>query len=84
MWLNAEEAFKQALQVNRDAYLSMLELSEIFISKSADRCSYTICMNSLCAAVGRKELKVRVRFGLVSELRGQIVTQWVRKYWSTS
>lgn len=27
---NAEKAFKQALQVNRDSYISMLELSEIF------------------------------------------------------
>jgi len=26
----AEKAFKQALQVNRDSYVSMLELSEIF------------------------------------------------------
>ena len=30
---NAEKSFKQALQVNRDSYISMLELSEIFYLK---------------------------------------------------
>ena len=28
--VNAEKSFKQALQANRDSYISMLELSEIF------------------------------------------------------
>lgn len=30
---NAEKSFKQAIQVNRDSYISMLELSEIFYLK---------------------------------------------------
>lgn len=57
------ETFKQALLANRDSYISMLELAEIFICSSRFRLLHK-CMNNTFVQWGRK-IRVQEHFGLV-------------------
>ncbi len=60
---NAEKTFKQALLANRDSYISMLELAEIFICSSRFRLLHK-CMSNMFVQWGRK-IRVQEHFGLV-------------------
>lgn len=72
--VNAEKSFKQALQANRDSYVSMLELSEIFICNS--KCQRRLkCMNNMCVQWG-KPIRVHVRFGWGFVLHEPMVIEW--------
>jgi type IV pilus assembly protein PilF len=55
---NAEKTFKQALQVNRDSYVSMLELSEIFYAKQQTAAA-TQLYEQFVRSVGQKNQGAR-------------------------
>jgi type IV pilus assembly protein PilF len=63
---NAEKAFKQALQANRNATISMLELAEIFYLQQNNRDASQL-YEQYVRNVGQKT-KVHVHFGLVYAL----------------
>lgn len=56
--VNAEKTFKQALQVNRDSYVSMLELSEIFYLKQQTAAA-TQLYEQFVRSVGQKNQGAR-------------------------
>lgn len=56
--VNAEKTFKQALQVNRDSYISMLELSEIFYLKQQTAAA-TQLYEQFVRSVGQKNQGAR-------------------------